>query len=294
MIKTTSGKFLQNGAYISILIAATMWGLTGLWNRNLMARNLPTTNIVVIRNLGSMILLVVFFSIKDRRVFKIKREHLKYFFGTGVISMLFYSTCCFYCQELCSLSIASILLYTAPSFVVLRSALLWKEPITPQKLTALLLTLVGCACVCGLFSHDVTVTFRGFLAGLASGFFYSLYSIFSRYALAHYDSMTVTVWTFIFAGAASLILLQPAAMSVALSSPSVWFWIIGLVVISTVLPYVFYTRGLTQVDSGRASIIASFEPVVATLSGAILFGEPIGILTVIGILCVLTGVYILR
>ena len=74
------------------------------------------------------------------------------------------------------------------------------------------------------------------------------------------------------------------------SSPSVWFWIIGLVVISTVLPYVFYTRGLTQVDSGRASIIASFEPVVATLSGAILFGEPIGILTVIGILCVLTGV----
>ena len=289
----TSKKASQRGACASILAAAALWGIIGLWNRNLMAGGLSPTGIVVVRNFGGMLLLAVLFALRDRSVFRVERAHLKYFFGTGVVSVMLFTMCYFTCQKLCSLAVASILLYTAPSFVVVLSALLWKEPVIKKKLLAVALTLVGCACVCGVFSGGLSVTVPGILLGLGAGFFYALYSIFGRYALAHYSSMTVTVWTFLFAGPASLVLLRPADVK-ALTEPHMWVLAVGLVVFSTVLPYILYTRGLAWVEPGRAAIMASLEPVVASLAGVLVFGEPMGPLTLAGILCVLAGVYILR
>lgn len=282
------------GAAASVMLAAVLWGAIGLWSRNLMAGGLSPTGIVVVRNFGGMLLLLgTVFSIKDRSVFRVKREHLKYFFGTGIISVLLFTICYFKCQKVCSLAVSSILLYTAPSFVVVLSAILWKEPITKRKVAALAVTLVGCAAVCGLFSGDVSVTVTGFLLGLGSGFFYSLYSIFGRYALANYSPMTVTVWTFLFAGPASLVLLRPADMRI-MADPAMVLWGLGLVVFSSVLPYIFYTLGLSRMEAGRASILASLEPVAAAIIGVAVFGEPMSVMTLVGIALVLSGVYILR
>ena len=294
MEETTEMKKSPRGAYASILAAAALWGIIGVWNRNLMAAGLSPTGIVVVRNFGGMLLLLAVFAVKDRGVFHVRREHLKYFFGTGIISVVLFTSCYFSCQKICSLAVASILLYTAPSFVVVLSAILWKEPVTKKKLLALGLTLVGCALVCGLFAGDLTVTLPGILLGLGAGFFYALYSIFGRYALDHYGSMTVTVWTFLFAGPASLVLLRPSELAEVFSAPGTWLTAAGLVVFSTVLPYILYTRGLSQVESGKASIMASLEPVVAALAGILAFGEPMNAATVIGIVCVLAGVCILR
>ena len=282
-------------AAAAILAAAALWGVIGLWNRNLMAAGLSPLSIVVVRNLGGMALLALFFLVRDRSVFRVAPGHLKYFFGTGVVSVVLFTVCYFSCQKLCSLAAASILLYTAPSFVVLLSAVLWREPVTKKKLLALLLTLVGCALVCGVFSGDVSVTLPGVLLGLGSGFFYALYSIFGRYALAHYPPLTVTVWTFLFAGPASLVLLRPAELAAAFSGgPGGWATALCLAVFSTAAPYVLYTWGLARTDPGRASILASLEPVAAALTGVLAFGEPMGVPAALGILCVLAGVYVLR
>ena len=68
----------------------------------------------------------------------------------------------------------------------------------------------------------------------------------------------------------------------------------GLVVFSTVLPYLLYTAGLARVEPGHASIMASLEPVVASLTGVLVFHEAIGLTGVVGVALVLAGVYILR
>ena len=136
----TSKKTSQGSAYASILLAAALWGVIGMWNQTLMAAGLSPTGIVTVRNFGGMALLVIVFAIRDRSVFRVKREHLKYFVGTGIVSVLLFTVCYFSCQRICSLAVASILLYTAPSFVVVLSAILWKEPVTKKKLLALLLT----------------------------------------------------------------------------------------------------------------------------------------------------------
>lgn len=289
----TETKKTPRGAAASILAAAALWGIIGVWNRRLMAGGLSPYSIVVVRNCGGLVLLTAVMALRDRSVFRVERQHLKYFFGTGVVSVVLFTVCYFSCQEICSLAVASILLYTAPAIVVVLSALLWREPVTKKKLLALGLTLVGCALVCGVFSGALTVTGGGIALGLGAGFFYALYSIFGRYALAHYGPMTVTVWTFVFAGAASLVLVRPAELA-ALAQPSLALTAVGLVVCSTVLPYILYTRGLARVEAGKASILASLEPVVASVAGVVLFGEPMSPLTAAGIVCVLAGVYILR
>ena len=231
-------------AYACILGAAFLWGIIGIWNRRLMAVGVSPTSIVVIRNIGSMLLLSAIFAVKDRSMFRVKKEHLKYFFGTGVISVVLFTLCYFSCQKVCSLAVASILLYTAPSFVVILSAILWKEPITRKKVTALVLTLFGCALVCGIFAGELAVTVTGILFGLGAGFFYALYSIFSRYALRHYSALKCTLWMFIFAGVASVFLIRPTELAVLMNFEEGLTALI-LVVLSTGTPFLLYTTGLS-------------------------------------------------
>lgn len=282
-------------AHACILAGAALWGMIGLWNRRLLNGGLSPWSIVLVRNTGGLALLAAIFAVRDRSVFRVKKEHLKYFFGTGIVSVLLFTVCYFSCQKITSLAAASILLYTAPSIVVILSAILWREPVTKKKLLALLLTLLGCACVCGVFSGDLSVTPAGILLGLGAGFFYALYSIFGRYALrAGYDARTTTVWTFVFAGAGALFFIRPAELAAMASQPSMWVSALGLVAVSTVAPYLLYTTGLSRVESGKASIMASLEPVVASLIGVLVFQEPMGGLTLLGIVCVLAGVVILR
>lgn len=281
-------------SYGYILLAGILWGLIGIFNRNLSASGFTSFDIVLVRNMGSLLLLGLIFLIFDRSVFKIQLKHLKYFFGTGVISVLLFTLCYFTCQQMCSLAVAAILLYTAPTFVVLLSALLWRDKITKRKLAALIITFLGCTFVSGLWSGSLTVTLLGFALGVGSGFFYGLYTIFGRYALEHYQPFTVTFYTFLFAGVGALLVVRSDGWGERLSQPSILLLSLGLVVVSTVLPYLLYTKGLSQVDGGKASILASVEPVAAALVGIAAFGEPMSVMVLLGLGCILLSVYILR
>lgn len=276
-----------------VVLGAALWGLIGLFNRALGEHGISVMNRVTIRNFLALALLTLVFALTRRRVFHIRLRHLPIFFGTGVISVLSLAWCYFSCQQECSLAVAAILLYLAPSFVVLFSAVLWREPLTQRKLIALLLALIGCALVSGIASGSLTITVRGLLLGIGSGLSYALYTVFAHYGLAHYDSYTVIYWTFFFAGLGSLVFLDWPELSAALSIPAVWPNMAGLAVLATVLPYLFYTKGLEGVESGMASIMANIEPVVAALSGVLLLDETLDAWTVCGIVCVLGGVILL-
>ncbi len=280
--------------HLQVLMAGGLWGIIGLWSRNLAAGGLCPYAIVLLRNLGGLILLAALFLCIDRSVFRIRLRHLSYFFGTGMISVLLFTLCYFSCQQLCSLAVSAILLYTAPTFVVILSALLWKDAITKGRCAALALAFLGCTFVSGIWGGSFTLTPRGFLLGLGAGFFYALYSIFARYALRHYSPFTVTLYTFLFAGCGALFVANPIDVITALSTPSMVLFALGMVVCSTALPYLLYTKGLSKLDSGKASILASTEPVVAALVGVLVFGEPMGIFILLGLACILASLYILR
>ena len=276
-----------------VLAGASLWGLIGLFNRTLMGAGLSPRSIVLVRNLGGLAVLALVLLVWKRDAFRVSPRHLGWFFGTGVVSVLLFTWCYFSCQEQCSLAVAAILLYTSPAFVAVLAALLWRERLTRRKLAALGLTFGGCVLVTGVLSGGVQVTLQGFLLGLGSGFFYALYSIFGRYALARYGPYTVTLYTFLFAGAGSLLFLDLGELEAAAQREGVLPAALGLAAVSTVLPYLLYTAGLARIESGRAAILASVEPVVAALVGILAFREPMSPGVGLGILCILGAVLLM-
>ena len=194
------------------------------------------------------------------------------------------------------LSTAAILLYTSPVWIMLMSILFFHEKLDKRKLIALALAFAGCVLVSGISGHGMTVT--GLLVGLGSGIGYGLYSILGKIALRKYSSYTVTTYTFIFAAAGSWIINQPADMISKFSSSQDFGFLIILcfltALITAVIPFLSYTLGLESVEASKAGIIATIEPMVATLIGIIVFAEKLTIMSGAGILLILAAVVILN
>ena len=155
----------------------------------------------------------------------------------------------------------------------------------------------GCDLASGAFSGTLTLTVEGLLLGLGSGVFYASSSIFARMAMKHYKSLTITFYTFLVAacGSLALLLLGVGDCGAAQWNGTAAVNIAGLWVLATVAPYLLYTGGLQELgDGGKASILASIEPVVAAFVGVLAFGEPLGLGTVGGLICILISVFILR
>lgn len=284
---------------VSILMAGTLWGSMGIFVRKLAGNGLGPLEIVALRSLGALFMTGVILLIYDRKLFRIKMKDIWCFIGTGILSLTFFNYCYFQTIITTSLATAAIMLYTAPVFVVLMSFFLFKEKLTGRKCVAMLTAFLGCVLVTGVISSGgMSVSAKGMMFGLGSGIGYALYSIFSRYALEKgYSSFTISFYTFLFSTVGTFCLVNLQTMTGKLLADSLtedMIYIFGIALIATVLPYLFYTYGLESVENGRASIIASIEPVVATLIGVILFHETLTFSGVLGIVCVLMAIVMLN
>lgn len=278
-----------------VIVAGICWGLIGLFSNYLSAAGLRPEQITVIRCVLACFAIGGYLLIFKRGAFKVRVKHLWIFLGTGVLSIAFYNVCYFACINMCGLSFAAILLYTAPCFVVLLSAVFFKEHLTRQRGFALIIAFVGCLLVVGVGSGQTSLSGLGILVGLASGVGYALYSIFARVALKHYEAPTVMFYTFLFASLALLPFSEPInIVSLALDSASVFEVMIALALISTVTPFACYTTGLAHMETGKASIMAFVEPMVSLLLGVMVFGEVLTLQNMIGVIGILGAVVLLN
>jgi len=286
---------LKNKALACVLAAGTFWGTMGFFARSLYAAGFGPLEVAQTRITTGLILVGLYILIFNRSQFKIKLKDIWCFLGTGIVSLLLFSTCYFSALNYTSLAVAAILLYTAPFFVMLMSLLLFKEKMNGKKVFALLLAFTGCVLVSGV-GGDESVSWIGILLGLGSGFFYALYSIFGRYAINRgYGAWTMTFYTFLFCsvGCAFLCDWQVIGSSVQADS-SVLLWVLGLGFVTAFLPYVLYSMGLESMESSKASILASVEPVVSALFGVFVFHETLTVWGVLGILMVLGAIVVLN
>lgn len=285
----------SKSAWLLIAIGASLWGVIGLFVTYLYKIGFTPLEVVAMRVLTASLFLVPYVLIKNRHLFKIKVRDSGYFIGTGIISIVLFNWCLFSSMKDSSISIAFILLYTAPAFVTILSRILFKESLTARKVTALMITLIGCSLVSGIFSGSTaSISFYGLIVGLGSGFFYALYSIFGKAALSKYDSLTVTVYTFLFASFAIVPFSGLDLRVSTLTDLKVIGLVIGLGFLSTMLPFIFYTKGLQYVESSRASIIATIEPVVASVIGFFIFNETLSTWQYIGMIMVISSVIIVQ
>lgn len=278
-----------------VVIGASLWGIIALFVDALSQSGFSTLQVVTLRVVTAAIILVAYLAIFKPEELIIQWKDSFSFIGTGIFSMVFFNWCYFTAIEELSLSIAVILLYTGPAFVVLLSRLLFGEKITILKFLSLLITAAGCVLVIEVFPLSVsTLTLYGLLVGLGSGFGYALYSIFGKYALRKYSSLTVITYTFVFA---SVVLIPTSGLTIETElfyQQNVWLNMLGLGIFPTALAYLLYTKGLSMVESSRASIAATVEPVVATLLGVFVFAEKLDYLQVAGMILVIIAVILIQ
>ena len=286
---------MKNKALFAVLAAGTFWGTMGFFARSLYAAGFGPLEVAQTRITTGLVLVGLYILLFNRSQFKIKLKDLWCFLGTGIVSLLLFSTCYFSALNYTSLAVAAILLYTAPFFVMLMSLLLFKEKMNGKKISALLLAFTGCVLVSGVGGNE-EISWIGILLGLGSGFFYALYSIFGRYAINRgYGAWTMTFYTFLFCsiGCAFLSDWQVIGSSVQTDN-SVLLWVLGLGFVTAFLPYVLYSMGLENMESSKASILASVEPVVSALFGVFVFHETLTAWGILGILMVLGAIVVLN
>lgn len=284
-----SGSKKQRLAVPAILAAGSLWGTMGLFVRVYNARELHSMDIVAIRAVSAVIAMFLFMFFGKRNLLKIRLKDVWCFFGTGIGSIVFFNYCYFKTISLTSMSVAAVLLYTAPAIVMILSRILFGEKLTVCKMTALVLTFVGCIFVTGIAGDASALNIAGILTGLGSGLGYALYSIFSRYAIERgYQSLTISFYTFLIAAIVTVPFVNISGI-VTVTAGSLWMLIFFLVfgVVSTVLPYTLYNYGLNTIENGKASIIASVEPLVATLLGILIYHEKMSVGGVVGMILIL-------
>lgn len=288
-------KTSESKGIISIITAGVFWGSMGLFVRSLSQYGLSSSQIASLRIIVAAIIFSLILLIKDRKGFRIKLKDIPLFLGLGLCSILFFTVCYFKAISLMSMSAAAILLYTSPLWVMLMSVIVFKEKITVRKIIALLFAFGGCILVSGFGS----ITPFGLLVGLCSGIGYGLYSILGTFALRKYSVFTVTAYTFIVAGIGSFFVSRPKQMfNIILSDNKTLLIIIMLILltgfVTAVVPFLLYTYGLQSVKVSDAAVIVTIEPVVASALGVIVYKEAMTLMSLCGIICVLSAIVILN
>ena len=284
---------------ILVIIAGVLWGAMGIFVRGLASCGLSSIEICSIRMITASLLMIIYFLLFNRGALRLKLKDIWCFVGTGVFSLTFFGYCYFTTIQMTSMSVAAVLLYTSPVFVLLLSAILFKEKITKRKLICVIIAIIGCAFVSGIIggASGAGLSMAGILFGLGSGLGYGLYSIFGRYAINRgYGALTITFYSFVFSAIALLFLTNPIQIIQKIGTGNVNInicYVIGTAIVVTILPYIFYTLGLTKIENSKAAVLACIEPIMATVFGFIVFHEVLNLGEIIGVVLVILAIILL-
>ncbi len=274
---------------VYIIIAALMWGAFPIFSRVLYQNGVTVMQAVAARAIIAAIVYAAWGAIAG--VYKgLGWRDYCFLAVYGLISVM--GTYVFYSLAISKLSSAmsAILLYTAPAFVILFNRIFYHDPITPIKLTALVIEFAGCCLVVRIYDpSSLTLNGIGIIFGILAGISYSLLTVIGRKAYERgYTAMQNTFIPAIAVGLVMSAVTPPWTIPLTSGKVTLCFLAIGL--IGSVLPYFFYLKGLsTGIDGGAAILLANIEPVTATVLGCIVFTDNLAPLQIFGIVIVLAG-----
>jgi drug/metabolite transporter, DME family len=260
--------------YLFVLLAAVLWASIGVFYRGLAVYyGAPPICLAFLRCLIAGLILLISLAVFKPALLQIDRRGfaLMFFFGLFGIAVFYmaYATA----VQKTSLALAAILMYTAPVWVNLIAWRFLHESLTRNQILALLLASLGIVFVAQAFNPaELKVNLPGLFFGLLAGITYALYSIFVKVGVHSHSHWTVLTYGFVI-GAFFLLPLQPFPLLAGLLSSKALLWALLMAIVPTLLGGLSFMYGLKFVPAGRASIVATLEPVIAALFGFFLFGE---------------------
>ena len=280
--------------FIYIVLAGVLWGTSGIFVNYLAPMGFSSLQMSFSRGFISFLCMAIFALVRRRSAFRIKGKELLLFLGIGV-SLFLTASCYFTSMQMTSVSTAVVLMYTAPIYVTVFSVLFFGEKMSGKKVVSIALMIAGCCLVSGIIEGG-RFDLLGIIIGIISGLAYAAYNIFTKAAMrSGSDPISANVYSFFFMSAIAFCFSSPADYFAAIGTrPAVALpLLIGLGVVTFVLPYLFYTISLKTLPAGTASALSIVEPMSATLFSVVIFREPLGVASLVGIIIILTAVFLL-
>ena len=282
-------------ATAATLGAGVLWGTSCLFVRGMSGFGMTSSMQTAFKMLltGAFYWILIFFT--DRNKLKIKLKDIWIFILAGFISMAVFTWLHYYVLIHGQASVTTALIYTSPIFVMLLSAVFFKEKITVIKVIAVLLAVSGCALTAGVLSETYRTPLLIAAASILAGFAYSTYSILAKFATRTYDSLTMTAYSFLFAAIFTVPFgHMPQALHLMKLHPQLVLLVLGKSMITSAAPYFLYTWGISRIEAGRAAVSAVMEPFVTCTLGIMVFQEPANAAKIAGILLILISVIIVN
>jgi drug/metabolite transporter, DME family len=253
--------------YGFVFLAACLWGAIGVIGRGAFQYGMSPLEVSFWRAAISGSLFVVHAISTDQLRLHRSRD-LVLFILFGLLAVSLFNASYFLAVQSGGVTLATIMLYTAPAFVAIVAHFLFGEKLSVYKIILICLSMGGIGLISVSDGGQIQVVSTALAWGLVSGATYALYYIFGKYILPRYQTITVMALVMPI-GAVGL---APLVSFGARPLPA-WLAVTGLAVFSTYIAYQLYYAGLRHVEASRAVLVASIEPVVATLLAAVLYGE---------------------
>jgi len=194
--------------------------------------------------------------------------------------------------ERIDVSLASLLMCSYPALVVAGAVLLRRERASRRRAVALVVALLGVALVlAGGVGGAMDPVGIGLALGAAIA--YAAYVLVSDRLLGTTEPLVLA--TMLCAGAATAFAVGGAATGSLEAPRASTLLVVGAIaLVATVLPIAAFLGGVQRIGPSRATILGTIEPPVTIALSALVFGERLGAVQLLGAGLVVAGVVILQ
>lgn len=207
----------------------------------------------------------------------------------GGVGYVVESWCYFAALQRISAGLTALLLYAYPALVVLLSAVLARTRPSRSSATCVLTASIGTALTIGPVAGG---QWTGVLLGLASALSYSVYIVVSAHVIGGFGPFATAA--VVMAGAG--LVYDGTALTTGAALPSTsgaWWAVAGVTVLGTVVAVSAFFWALDLLGPADTAVISTFEPVVSVVAAALVLGEALAPLQLVGGALVLTAVAVL-
>lgn len=285
---------MKKRAFFYIIAAGILWGTSGIFVKSLAPYGYTSLDLTAIRGVISFVFFLIYALMRDRSAFRATPTQLLYFLLIG-LSMFGTAGFYFLSLEATSISTAVVLMYTAPVYVTVFSALFLGEKLSKSKLAALVMMFGGCCLVSGLvggLKFDALGIFFGIIAGLS----FASYNILTKISMQKsFSPVSANLYGAAFMSIIALVFSNPAqTVSNTQKAPLLLVpLLLALGIVTFVLPYLFFSLGMKDLHAGTASALSTAEPLSACIFGIVLFNEKITVFSALGMALIIFAIVIL-
>jgi drug/metabolite transporter (DMT)-like permease len=290
--------------YLMVATAATLFAVNGSVMKVTLDSGLTPLEVAQIRQTcAALLFLALLVAFAPARL-RVGRRELLFLLAFGLICVALQQWLYLVAIENAPIGVALLIVFTAPLFVALFARFVYKEHIRRRVWLAVLLCIIGLGLVVEIWT-GLAFDAVGVTAAFGSALVLTAYLLMAERERRHRDAVSLSFYGFLFA-AIFWAVVQPlwdfpwSALDDSVSlqgnlseySAPVWLLVSFIVVVGTLLSFSLLTGSLRHISATRASIVATFEPVVATVVAWAWLGESLGTTQLVGGAIVIAGILV--